>query len=83
MPLFSFKASDKDGKEYQSVREAKDKFALYFASSFKTREALLEKLGKHKTAKACVYIKTVNDVDISVLKQIIKDSANYVKSLYP
>ena len=79
--------------KYESGREGdaplsgfsprKDKFALYFASSFKTREALLEKLGKHKTAKACVYIKTVNDVDISVLKQIIKDSTNYVKSLYP
>lgn len=79
--------------KYESGREGdapltgfsprKDKFALYFASSFKTREALLDKLGKHKTAKACVYIKTVSDVDVNILNQIISDSTNYIKSLYP
>lgn len=79
--------------KYESGREGdapltgfsprKDKFALYFASSFKTRETLLDKLGKHKTAKACVYIKTVSDVDVNILNQIISDSTNYIKSLYP
>lgn len=35
---------------------------------------LLSKLGKHKTSKACLYIKTLKDVDLEVLKQIIIDA---------
>lgn len=35
---------------------------------------LLPKLGKHKTSKACLYIKTLKDVDLDVLKQIIIDA---------
>ncbi len=37
---------------------------------------LLSKLGKHKTSKACLYIKTLKDVDLEVLKQIIADANN-------
>lgn len=35
---------------------------------------LLSKLGKHKTSKACLYIKTLKDVDLDILKQIITDA---------
>ncbi|MNH58595.1 hypothetical protein D3C87_1680710 [compost metagenome] len=35
---------------------------------------LLEKLGKHKTSKACLYINKLSDVDIDVLGQLIKRS---------
>ncbi len=32
----------------------------------------LEKLGKHKTSKACIYINKLSDVDVDVLINIIK-----------
>ncbi len=35
---------------------------------------LLGKLGKHKTSKACVYIKRLSDIDLDILKQLIKRS---------
>ncbi|RWU08380.1 DUF1801 domain-containing protein [Pedobacter chitinilyticus] len=35
---------------------------------------LLSKLGKHKTSKACLYIKTLKDIDLDVLRQIITDA---------
>lgn len=38
-----------------------------------TTHPLLTKLGKHKTSKACLYIKSLKDVDIEVLKQILVD----------
>lgn len=38
-----------------------------------TTHQLLTKLGKHKTSKACLYIKSLKDVDIEVLKQILAD----------
>ena len=33
---------------------------------------LLDKLGKHKTGKACLYVKKLSDVDIEVLKKIFQ-----------
>jgi hypothetical protein len=47
--------------------------ALYLAD-FPKRDALLAKLGKHKTAKACIYIKSMADVDAKVLQEMVKQS---------
>jgi hypothetical protein len=38
-------------------------------------EALRKKLGKHKTGKGCLYINKLEEVDLSVLKEIIKKGA--------
>ena len=54
---------------------------LYF-SGFVGKEILLSKLGKHKSSKACVYAKKLDDLDIVVLKKMIKDSMAYVRALY-
>lgn len=35
---------------------------------------LLEKLGKHKKSKACVYINKLEDIDKSILKKLIAQS---------
>ena len=34
----------------------------------------LEKLGKHKTGKGCLYIKRLSDVDETVLEKVIKSA---------
>jgi hypothetical protein len=36
-----------------------------------TRAALLEKLGKHKTAGGCIYINKLDDVNMTVLEEMI------------
>jgi hypothetical protein len=59
----------------------KSEFALYIAN-FDGKEALLEKFGKHKTAKACVYIKKLEDIDASVLKKLAAGSVKYYKEKY-
>ena len=41
--------------------------AIYLSGNFADRESLLEKLGKHKTDKGCVHIKTLDDVDAAIL----------------
>ena len=43
--------------------------ALY-VGGFLEYEELLEKLGKHKRAKACLYINKLADVDLAVLEEI-------------
>ncbi|WP_060210105.1 DUF1801 domain-containing protein [Sporosarcina koreensis] len=61
----------------------KAKVSLYFAPGDDEREVLLAKFGKHTTGKACVYINKVNDIDIDVLQQLIKQSITFLKKTYP
>jgi hypothetical protein len=49
-----------------------------YLPAFESREALLEKLGKHKTSKGCVYIAKLDDVDLTVLEKLIR---NHIKTV--
>ena len=61
----------------------KDSLVLYFASEYENREVLLSKLGKHKSSKACVYVKKLSDIDLKVLEIMIVNSMTYATKLYP
>ena len=61
----------------------KSKFSLYFASGDPEREALLQRLGKHTSGKGCVYINKVADIDIDVLRELIKQSVRFLQNAYP
>lgn len=50
----------------------KQNLALYISGAVQKQGALLKKLGKHKTGKGCLYINKLEEVDLSVLKEIIK-----------
>jgi len=52
----------------------KANLVLYILGDFKGRDALLKKLGKHKTSKACLYINKLADVDEAVLREIVTRS---------
>ncbi len=47
---------------------------VLYVGGFPEYEALLAKLGKHKTSKACLYINKVADVDLGVLEEIARRS---------
>jgi len=47
---------------------------LYLDCSGEKQEALLAKLGKHKMSKSCLYFKQLSDLDMSVFKQLVKES---------
>ncbi|HLK31179.1 MAG TPA: DUF1801 domain-containing protein [Puia sp.] len=57
--------------------------ALYLTSEFDKREELLAKFGKHKSAKGCVYIQKLEDIDTAILVKMIKKSVEYYKKKYP
>lgn len=61
----------------------KAKISLYFAPGDPKREKLLERFGKHTTGKACVYINKLADIDVEVLKELIKQSVTFLQELYP
>lgn len=48
--------------------------SLYIKGAVENKKKLLEKLGKHKTGKGCLYINKLDDVNLNVLKEIIDDS---------
>ena len=52
----------------------KQNLTLYIMPGFAEFGDLLEKLGKHSTGKACLYIKRLADIDMDVLKKIVARS---------
>ena len=56
---------------------------IYLSATFENRDELFQKLGKHKTGKVCLYIKKIEDIDVSVLKKMISNSIKHTQSLYP
>lgn len=75
--------------KYKSGREAdwlvtgfsprKQALTVYVMDGFDKYEELLKNLGKHKTGKSCLYINKLEDIDISILQELIKESMKYVE----
>ncbi|WP_448548558.1 DUF1801 domain-containing protein [Thalassotalea fusca] len=60
----------------------KSAISVYIMPGFSDYQPLLDKLGKHKTGKSCLYINKLADVDMEVLKLLIIKSIEYMKSKY-
>jgi hypothetical protein len=70
--------------KYESGREGdmclagfsnrKGDISVYLSSDFPRRTELLSKLGKHKSAKACLYLNKLADVNLTVLEQLVSAS---------
>lgn len=53
----------------------KTDLTLYnMGGGFAGHEALMKKLGKHKSGKGCLYIKRLADIDLDVLETLIQKS---------
>ncbi len=58
----------------------KQAVTLYIMSGFSRYDELMNKLGKYKTGKSCLYIKKEEDIDFKVLKELVAQSVKYVKN---
>ena len=56
---------------------------VYIAPGFEGRDALLARLGKHRTGKVCVYIRRLANVDLKVLETLVAQSVADTKRRYP
>ncbi len=56
---------------------------LYLAVGFPRHQALMDRLGKFKTGKSCLYIKRLSDVDEAVLEELCVESLAYMREKYP
>ncbi|MGZ3871841.1 MAG: DUF1801 domain-containing protein [Mucilaginibacter sp.] len=79
--------------KYESGREGdmcitgfsprKPAITLYVMAGAEGQAALLEKLGKYKVSKGCLYIKKLADVDLQVLENIIANGVQHIRNKYP
>lgn len=76
--------------KYESGREGdsmitgfsprKGDLTLYIMRGFDEFPDLMKRLGKHKTGKSCLYIKTLADVDVNVLRKLVVNSVKLMAS---
>jgi Domain of unknown function (DU1801) len=58
----------------------KQNITLYISGGINNHPELLEKLGKHKTSKGCLYINKLSDIDFEILKKLIKAAFIHMKN---
>jgi len=59
----------------------KANLVLYLMDGYE-REPLMEKLGKHKTGRSCLYINKLADVDEGVLRELVAKSWKQMAKKY-
>lgn len=60
----------------------KQALTIYIISGFEAHSKLMEKLGKFKTGKSCLYVKSLDDINRSVLDQLVRESVAYMRKTY-
>jgi hypothetical protein len=73
--------------EYASGREGdwfligfsprKQNLTLYISGGLERYAELLQRLGKYKTGKGCLYVKKLEDIDVAVLGQMAAQSIEF------
>ena len=60
----------------------KQALTLYLMCDLSHDGLNFDSLGKYKKSKGCLYIKRLSDIDLAVLKRIIKDSIKIIQQKY-
>jgi len=78
--------------KYESGREGdsmltgfsprKTALTIYVMPGYRDMSEKLERLGKHKIGKSCLYINKLTDIDLDVLEDIIEDGLIYMRKTY-
>jgi hypothetical protein len=76
-------ASGREGEFFiTGFSPRKQNFTIYIMPGYEDYQHLLKKIGKHKTGKSCLYVKSLDDIDLDVLKELIAASVAEIRSLY-
>lgn len=65
---------------YVGFSPRKQSMTLYIMDGFDEYDSLLGQLGKHKTGKSCLYINKLADVDMDVLKKLVAQSVDHMRT---
>ena len=56
---------------------------IYLMNDFDGKDALLARLGPHRTGVSCLYIKRIADIDMAVLRELCERSIDAVRTTSP
>lgn len=57
----------------------KSALSIYIMPGFEPFAALMDKLGKYRTGKSCLYLKRLSDVDPDILETLVRDSVAWMR----
>lgn len=60
----------------------KQNLAIYIMPGFSDFGELLGSLGKYRTGKSCLYINKLDDVDLELLEELVRESVEEMKRRY-
>jgi hypothetical protein len=60
----------------------KANLVVYIMSGFKGHAALMDELGKHKTGSSCLFINKLDDIDMDILRELVRRSVEHVSNAY-
>jgi hypothetical protein len=60
----------------------RQELVLYLGPGLENKN-LMAKLGKHKAGKGCLYVKTLDDIDRTVLRALVAESVAAMRQRYP
>lgn len=60
----------------------KQALTVYIMAGFKRYASLMKKLGKHTTGSSCLYIKRLDDVDLDVLEELVRESVRHTRQAH-
>lgn len=64
------------------VSPRKRELTLYIMPGFADYGAMLQRLGKHRTGKSCLYINKLADVHLPTLRQLVRASVQAIRQKY-
>jgi hypothetical protein len=59
----------------------KDQLTLYLMSGLDRQQSILNRLGRYRTGKSCLYLERLSDIDLEVLKELVESSVRRMESL--
>ncbi|MGE0179347.1 MAG: DUF1801 domain-containing protein [Sphingomonas sp.] len=83
----SYRYKYDSGREGEMVRigfspRAKE-LVLYLIGGFPRHQEIMDRLGKYRTGKSCLYVKRLTDVDEGALEELIVEALAYMREKYP
>ena len=79
--------------QYESGREGEaprigfsprtKELVLYLSDDYSRHQKLMDRLGRYRTGKSCLYIKRLGDVDEQVLEQLTAAALEHMREKYP
>ena len=74
------------GREGESLRVGfsprKQNLVIYIMPGFSDYSEILEQLGKFRTGRSCLYVNKLDDVDLVLLEQLVRESFREMKRRY-